>query len=325
VKISLLSDAFDSFSLAEVCEWCASHGVTGLELGVEGAYSPAPHISSEAILRDPAARRDVISLLGSYGLRVDGINAGGNPLHPDPAISKAHDQALRDAVHVADELGSGCVVAMSGCPAGPGPSSWPVFAGGAWLPDMEGLWDLQWPVIERYWVAMSEWAAEAAPGVAICLELHPGASIYNPESFKRLKAVTGENIKVNLDPSHFWWQQMDPVAAVGLIGEDVAFVHGKDTKLYPERIAQHGVLDFRWPATADVMPWHFCSVGLGRPVEEWSSFFTALHRHGYGGPISIEHEDPTLSAVDAVEASVRGIEAALELSGLHEPSEVSHA
>ena len=153
---------------------------------------------------------------------------------------------------------------------------------------MEGLWKTQWPAIESYWRRLSARAAREAPGVDICLELHPGSSIYNAASFALLAGVTQGNVKVNLDPSHFWWQGIDPVATVPALGERIGFVHGKDTLVHPERVALHGVLDFRWPAGAEEMPWHFCAVGRGRPVAEWRALFAALAEAGYRGPVSIE-------------------------------------
>src|SRR5581483_7149696 len=98
-------------------------------------------------------------------------------LHPDPAIADAHTRALRGAVTLAALLGVDRVVAMSGCPGGPGAAgAWPVFAGGAWLPDMEGLWAWQWERIAAYWRELTAWAAAEGPEVVVCLELHPGTS-----------------------------------------------------------------------------------------------------------------------------------------------------
>jgi sugar phosphate isomerase/epimerase len=183
-----------------------------------------------------------------------------------------------------------------------------VFAGGAWLPDMEGLAEWQWPErILPYWRELSAWADRHAPGVVICLELHPGTSVYNAESYRRLREVTSENVRVNLDPSHFWWQGIDPVRTVRELGDAVAFVHGKDTLLYPDRIALHGVLDFRWPAGAEEMPWHFCAVGEGRDGAEWESLLAAIHETGYEGVVSVEHEDPRYSPDDGIERSFAGL------------------
>ena len=293
--IALLTDAFGDRPLGDVAEWCAARGLGGLEIGV-GGYSPAPHVDS---LRAGADLR---------GLDVVALNASGNVLHPDPRVRAEHDAALREALTLAAALGVPRVVAMSGCPGGPGGGGWPVFAGGAWLPDMEGLWETQWPAIAAYWQELSE---SAPAGVDICLELHPGTSIYNAASFALLAGVTGPNVKVNLDPSHFWWQGIDPVATVRALGDRIGFVHGKDTIVHADRVALHGVLDFRWPAGAGEMPWHFCAVGRGRPIAEWRALFAALAEAGYDGPVSIEHEDPELEPEAGVEASIEGLRAAL--------------
>jgi sugar phosphate isomerase/epimerase len=314
--LAVLTDALDHLSLAGALEWCAERRVTGVELGV-GGYSSAPHVEVRDLIASPRARRELSAGLAAAGLTVVALNASGNPLHPDPTTALDHARALRDAVILADELGVERIVAMSGCPGGPGPNgtgSWPVFAGGAWLPDMEGLWPLQFEqTIVPFWREMSRWAKHAAPGVVICLELHPGTSIYNAESFSRLREVTDDNIAVNLDPSHFWWQGIDPIRTIARLDGAVGFVHGKDTLLHRDRIAAHGVLDFRWPSDPDTMPWHFCAVGTGRPTVEWAELLGALRDSGYRGPISVEHEDPNLDPEAGVEASLAGLRAAQQL------------
>jgi sugar phosphate isomerase/epimerase len=319
-SIAVLTDALEHLSLDDALRWCADRDVDGVELGV-GGYSSAPHLDRERLLAPDGApaRVQLTEQLAQAGVSVVALNASGNPLHPDPEIAAAHTTALRDAVVLAQALGVGRVVAMSGCPGGPGrrgAGSWPVFAGGAWLPDMEGLWELEWEqTIAPFWRELSAWARDAGPDVRICLELHPGTSIYNAESFARLREVTGDNVAVNLDPSHFWWQGIDPVTTIRRLGDAIGFVHGKDTQLHPDRIAMHGVLDFRWPADADTMPWHFCAVGSGRPTSEWASLLAALRDHGYDGPISVEHEDPNLEPEAGIDASIAGLRAAREMLG----------
>lgn len=297
--------------LDAVLAWCAERGVSDLELGV-GGYSPAPHLDATGILHEQAAGGELLTRVNAVGARIAALNASGNPLHPDPEIARSHDRALRDALRLADELGVDRVVAMSGCPGGPGDGTWPVFAGGAWLPDMEGLAEWQWRErVVPYWAELSAHAQRHAPDVVICLELHPGASVYNAESYARLRASTGDNVRVNLDPSHFWWQGIDPERTVEALQAEIAFVHGKDTLVYPERVALHGVLDFRWPSTADEMPWHFCAVGDGRSDEEWVSLLTALTKAGYDGVVSVEHEDPRYGPEEGIERSIAGLRRAL--------------
>ena len=313
MRIGLLTDALDRLTLAEALDWCAERDLEAIELGV-GGYSPAPH-ASLTLVADSAGRERLRGLVADRGLELAALNVSGNPLHPDRTIGDRHDAELREALRLARALDVPRVVAMSGCPGGPGGGAWPVFAGGAWLPDMEGLWDWQWEGIASYWRELSAFAEAEAPGVLVCLELHPGTSIYNAESYHRLRSVTSDNIRVNLDPSHFWWQGIDAVASVVELGDAVAFVHGKDTLLHPERIAQHGVLDFRWPSSAETMPWHFAAVGSGRPVEEWAELLAALRAVGYDDVVSIEHEDPDLEPEAGIEASLAGLQGALALLG----------
>jgi sugar phosphate isomerase/epimerase len=312
VRIGVFTDALERLPLEEAAAWCAEAGIEAVELGV-GGYSPARH-ADLSLIGDRAACDRLLGLLAEHGLELAALNVSGNPLHPDPAVGTRHGAELRGAVELAQVLGVRRVVAMSGCPGAPGGGTWPVFAGGAWLPDMEGLWDWQWQRIAGYWAELSGWAADAAPDVVVCLELHPGTSIYNAESYRQLRSVTRGNVRVNLDPSHFWWQGIDPVAAAAELGEAIAFAHGKDTLLHPDRIARHGVLDFRWPADAETVSWHFAAVGAGRPAAEWARLLEAIRAAGYDGVVSIEHEDPNLEPLAGITASVAGLQAALELA-----------
>jgi sugar phosphate isomerase/epimerase len=311
MRIGLFTDALAQLSLEQAAAWCAEAGIEAVELGV-GGYSPVPH-ADLSLAGDYAARGRLLGLLAEHGLELAALNVSGNPLHPDPAVGGRHGAELRGAVELAHTLGVRRVVAMSGCPGAPGGGTWPVFAGGAWLPDMEGLWDWQWERIAAYWRELSAWAADAGPDVVVCLELHPGTSIYNAESYRRLRSVTRDNVRVNLDPSHFWWQGIDPVATVAELGDAIAFVHGKDTLLHPDRIALHGVLDFRWPTGAEAMPWHFAAVGSGRPASEWARLLEAIGAAGYEGVVSIEHEDPNLDPAAGITASLAGLQAAVDL------------
>jgi sugar phosphate isomerase/epimerase len=293
VRPGLFTDGLAHLSLSQVVAWCAERGMVDLELGV-GGYSPAPHLDDRAA-----------ETIAGGGCRIAALNASGNPLHPDPAVSRDHDAALRTAVTLAARLGVDRVIAMSGCP---GSAGRPVFAGGAWLPDMEGLWQEQWGAIAAYWRELSGWAADEAPGVRICLELHPGTSIYNPASFALLRSVVGENVGVNLDPSHFWWQGIDPVAAIAALGASIGFAHGKDTLLHSRLIATNGVFDFAWPdREPEDLPWHFSAVGAGHPLAEWERLLDALRSAGYDGVVSIEHEDPLLTPEEGIETSLHAL------------------
>ena len=307
MRIGLFTDGLAHLSLHEVIAWSASRGIHDLELGV-GGYSNAPHVELDELLASDAERRALVATLETGGCRIAALNASGNPLHPDPVYANRHEADLRGAVALAARLGVERVVAMSGCP---GAGAWPVFAGGAWLPDMEGLWREQWERISRFWSDLSGWAEREAPEVSILLELHPGTSVYNPASFEALRSVVGRNVGVNLDPSHFWWQGIEPLQAIDALAGHIGYAHGKDTLLRPELVARNGVLDFAWPERPpDELPWHFCAVGAGHDVDEWRRLLAAIAQAGHDGVVSIEHEDPQLSPEEGIETSLKALQEA---------------
>ncbi len=312
MQIGLLTDALEHMSRAEALAWCADAGLDAVEFGVCG-YSPKPHADMAELLSNAAAQSALLEEVASHGLTLGALNASGNPLHPNEEIGKAHRDGLRDTVTLAQQLGVTRVVAMSGCPGGPGATGgWPVFAGGAWLPDMEGLWEWQWEEkIKPFWSEFSAWMANETPDVMVCLELHPGTSIYNAESYHQLRTITGPNVAVNLDPSHFWWQAMDPIDVINELPGAIGWSHGKDTLLHPDRMARIGALDYRWPRSADEMSWHFAAVGAGHSIEYWTGLIQALINAGHETTVSIEHEDPNLTPEEGVLASLNGLRAAI--------------
>ena len=56
--------------------------------------------------------------------------------------------------------------------------------------------------------------------VKFAIEAHPGFMVYNPETVIKLREAAGENIGCNFDPSHFWWQGIDPLAAIRYLGSE---------------------------------------------------------------------------------------------------------
>jgi sugar phosphate isomerase/epimerase len=151
---------------------------------------------------------------------------------------------------------------------------------------------------------ISELALREHPSLHICFELHPGTFVFNFETFQRVRRL-GSNLSVNLDPSHFFWQSIDPLAMVPALGDRVAHVHGKDTTLQEHRLQLNGVLDTRWPYPADDMPWNFSTVGRGHDKAWWNRFVGLLQDEGFEGTISIEYEDPFVSAEESILESAR--------------------
>jgi sugar phosphate isomerase/epimerase len=311
VQLALVTEGMIHQSLDELMDWLDERvpAIRDLEVGT-GGYSPLGHSPLEL---SGAARREWHAHVIARGYRIAAFNVSGNPLHPDEALAGRHDSDLRRTIELAADLGVDRIVAMSGCPAaGPGPSPAPHFAANAWLPDYSGIAAWQWEYkLRPYWEVVNETVSRTSPGLMICLELHPGASIYNVDTFLRLKEVAPA-IGVNLDPSHLFWQRMDPLKVIDRLGSSIGYAHGKDVR-YHDDLDLNGLLDNRWPGDPWTIPWDFAAVGRGdHDADWWTSFAAALAVSTDASILSVEHEDRLVSPEAGIEASARLLAGAVQ-------------
>jgi sugar phosphate isomerase/epimerase len=138
----------------------------------------------------------------------------------------------------------------------------------------------------------------------LCLELHGHQNVYNVRTLTRLREAAGETVGANLDPSHLMWMGADPIAAVRALGEAVYHVHAKDTRVDPVIAAVNGVIETTPGDRFQDRAWNYITLGYGHGELWWREFVAVLAAVGYDDVFSIEHEDPTLSALEGVEKSV---------------------
>jgi len=318
VRLALVTEGMIHRPIEGLMDWLEEHvpEVRDLEVGT-GGYSPLGH--SPLALTGPE-RRAWYDRLSDRGFRVAAFNVSGNPLHPDPAIGGRHDSDLRRTIELAAELGVDRIVAMSGCPAaGPNASSAPHFAANAWLPDYAGVAEWQWEHrVGPYWQEIDELVGATSRELQICLELHPGAYVYNVETYVRLNA-RAPRIRVNLDPSHLFWQQMDPLLVIDRLGSLIGYSHAKDVRYDSAELALNGLLDSRWPGDPEHTPWDFAAVGRGVHGPDWWATFADALASGTGAPfLSIEHEDRLVSPEEGItgSAAVLGRHAGVGATGM---------
>lgn len=313
-EIGVVLEAFVELSLEEVLRFLAAEApeVSMIEVGA-GGYAPNPHCDVDELLASDDARRRWLALLARYGIGLDALNAWGNPLHPDPEVAGRHDFALRQAIRLATALGADRVVAMAGCPGGSPADRTPHFGAGGWLPYLEGIHDRQWAdVVAPYWADLAAFAQAENPDLLVCVELHPGTAVYNVATFDDFAAL-GPSLSANFDPSHFFWMGMDGHRIAECIRDRVGHVHGKDTSFNEHSLALNGVLDHRWPAAPELMPWNFSVPGRGHDLSWWAGLVGRLA----GSPakvVSIEHEDPFVPASVGVPEAARLLREAISLA-----------
>ncbi|MGN6378547.1 MAG: sugar phosphate isomerase/epimerase family protein [Gaiellales bacterium] len=311
MRIGVFDDGLAHLTRQDALRWCAERGIRRIEMGV-GGWAQARHLDLDGLLREPAQRDRLIGELHDHGVELSCVNAAGNPLHPDPAVGERHSALLRGAIELAARLGVDRVVTMSGCPGGRDDGHTAVFAPWPLVPDDEPLWEWQFQQrLAPFWRELGAWARSQAPDVMICLELHPGASAYNTASFLRLAEAGGPNVGINFDPSHFWWQGIDPRCVIEDVGDRIGFAHGKDTLVHADRVRRNGVIEFRHPVDPDIASWHFAAVGDGHTVDDWAELLRALAAAGYDGDVSIEHEDPRYGPERGIERSLEALRQAI--------------
>ena len=164
--------------------------------------------------------------------------------------------------------------------------------------------DYQWnEVLIPYWREAAAFAA--AHGIRkIALEMHPGFCVYNPSTLMRLRDAVGPLIGANFDPSHLFWQGVDPVAAIRYLGDAIYFFHAKDTKLDPINCPINGVLETRSFPRESERSWIFRSVGYGHDAMVWKDIVSNLRLVGYDDVLSIEHEDSLMTPNEGLQKAI---------------------
>jgi sugar phosphate isomerase/epimerase len=163
-----------------------------------------------------------------------------------------------------------------------------------WPEDFLKVLEWQWTKkIMPYWKAEAKQAAMS--GIRVAFEMHPGFVVYNPESLLRLREACGKTLGCNFDPSHLFWQGIDPLRAVRELAGCIYHVHAKDTLVDPWNTAVNGVLDTKHYGQELKRSWIFRTVGYGHGEEFWRKFVSELRLAGYDEILSIEHEDSLMS------------------------------
>lgn len=97
----------------------------------------------------------------------------------------------------------------------------------------------------------------------------------------RLRTITGPTVGCNnYDPSRMFWQGIDPIAAVRVLGDAIFHVHAKDTQMYPANLTRIGVLDTKSYMDERNRGWIFRTCGYGHGAEWWKEFASTLRMMG---------------------------------------------
>ncbi len=303
MKLGLLTVATYDKSLEETAKYVSSLGIQALEIGTGGCPGNT-HLNPDDYLGNPDKIKQLLDMLKSCSLEIAALSCHGNAVHPDKKIADMYHRDFEKTILLAEQMGIDTVVTFSGCPGGSEEDKTPNWVTCPWPEDFTEILDYQWNrVLIPYWKKAAEFTA--SHGVKkIALEMHPGFCVYNPETCMRLRQAVGDIIGANLDPSHLFWQGIDPVAAIRYLGRAIYHFHAKDTKIDPINSGVNGVLDTKHYGDEINRSWIFRTVGYGHDQQIWKDIISSLRMVGYDGVISIEHEDSLMTGDEGLKKAI---------------------
>lgn len=327
MKLGVYNAILHDRPLEDAIKVIADLGLNGIEIN-SGGFLPPVHIPEiDEIIADPAAAKAYLARFDGTGVEIAGLNCNGNPLHPNPIIGDKHAEDVRLSIRAAAALGQKRVVTMSGLPGGEPGTLHPNWIVNAWNSAALDVLDYQWEIAVRFWSEIDQLAGDH--GVKVALELHPQNLVFNARDIRKLVELTGAtNIGVEMDASHLFWQQADPVAVVRELGPLILHAAAKDVRINVENARLNGVLDngFRrlfpdeprvnlggdewvneWPKDSS---WDFVALGKGHDVAYWTEFIRALHDVDPDMCLNIEHEDTELGCIEGLQVAADVLKAA---------------
>jgi sugar phosphate isomerase/epimerase len=298
--VTLFTGQWADLPLETVCQKASAWGFDGLELCCWG-----DHFEVDKALAKDSYVREKRDLLAKYGLQCWAI---GNHLNGqcmcEAIIDERHKgivpsriwgdgttegvrrraaEDMKDAARAAALFGVSVVTGFTGS------SIWHTLAGFPPVsPAMieagyKDFADRMNPVLDVFDQA----------NVKFALEVHPTEIAFDFWSTQRtLEAINQRPaFGINFDPSHLYWQMMDPAAFVYEFGNRIYHMHVKESVRNLD--GRNGILASHLPFGDYRRGWDFVSPGRGGvPFER---VFRALNSVGYKGPLSIEWEDNNMN------------------------------
>ncbi len=278
MKLGLLTAICDGMTFEEVVDFAAENGLECLEVacwpsgGAERRYAGVSHIDVANLTEAKAA--EINAYCQSKSVEISALAYYPNPLTPnkekaDAAI--AHIYKLMDASKM---LGVNMITTFIGR-------------------DPAKNVDDNIELVKEVWTPIVRYAEKIGVKIAIenCPMLFtndewPGGQnvMSSPANWRKVFAVLDSpNLGINLDPSHFVWQQIDYIKPIYEFKDKIFHVHYKDIKMYPEKLADVGVMATPLQYMSPKIP------GLGDV--DWGKYISALTDIRYEGYSVIEIED----------------------------------
>lgn len=331
MKLGAFTSCLHDRDLDEVIDVARDVGLTSLELNV-GGFFDAFHLHPEVLLVSQHSRDVLAETLSVGGVEITALNCSGNPLHPDREVGPQHGRDLHRAIRLASLIDVPVVVAQSGNPGAEAGASLPSWVVSPWDSAYSDVLDYQWSLAEKYWVEAGKLAE--AHGVRVAVEMHPHQLVYNPPTLERLIETAGsEAIGCEMDPSHLFWQGIDPIGAIERFGDRVFLAAAKDTVIHEGNLRRNGFLNNLWRRNdgpnrlgiggrysvndcPEDASYEFVAIGRGHDDEFWGAWLAALAAVNPNMAVNIEHEDVGLGGIEGLAVAADCLRRSAALSGV---------
>jgi sugar phosphate isomerase/epimerase len=302
MRIGVFTALFGNLSFEEALDKAKAAGVTAVEIGA-GGYPGNPHCPVDELLESEAKRDDWLGQITSRGMILSALSIHNNPIHPDEKVAQEADAVIKKAAKLAKLLGISVVNGFSGLPAGAPGDKMPNWVTCPWPPHFLEILDYQWDKVAiPYWKETAKFLDDQ--WIKFGFEMHPGMLVYNVDTMLRLRDAVGPTMGCNFDPSHLWWNGVDPVEAIRVLGDAIVHVHGKDVYADPVNVRVNGCNDNKPYDKIPQRSWTFRSIGYGHGLKEWKDMMSAFRMIGYDHVVSIEHEDALMSADEGLAKAI---------------------
>ncbi|HET7627636.1 MAG TPA: sugar phosphate isomerase/epimerase [Bacillales bacterium] len=311
MKLGVFTVLFSDRSFEDMLDYVNNAGLDAVEIGTGGNPGNA-HCPLDELLADEDKRKRYQEALDQRGLTISAFSCHANPISPDEAYAKESRETFEKTVQLAEQMNVPVVNCFSGTAGDHEGAKYPNWPVTPWPTEYGDVLKWQWEEkLIPYWKEAGRFAEDH--NVKIGLELHGGFLVHTPYTMLKLREETCDAVGANLDPSHMWWQGIDPVAAIKILGKAGALhhFHAKDTFIDQENVNMYGLTDMQPYGEVQTRAWTFRSVGCGHDLKEWSDMISALRTYGYDYVVSIEHEDPLMSVQEGFATAVNHLKSVL--------------
>jgi len=292
--VTLFTGQWADMPVATLAEKASSWGYDGLELACWG-----DHFDVKKGADDPSYCEKHLKMLESKGIKVWAIsnhlagqlicdlnNDGRSDIFaPKELAGKPEEQRkwavnqMKLAARAAKNLGIKVVNGFTGS------SIWHMLY--SFPPVSDKMIDDGFKFFAEMWNPILDVFGEC--GVKFALEVHPTEIAFDIYTAKRALEAIGNRPEFgfNFDPSHLFWQLVNPAMFIKEFSDRIYHVHMKDAALSLD--GKSGIISSHLNFGNPQRGWDFRSLGHGQV--NFEEIIRELNRIGYSGPLSVEWED----------------------------------